>query len=252
MAKKLKYARFTNTKIGEGFKALDLCFIPYKSTDDEIRRLVNLGFSLGAEIPRALFSREKEIKDNLKRFKKLGIKDVLCNNLAAVYLAREAGMKIHGGFGLNFTNTPDLFWAESFGFADTELSLEIKINTIERLGGSIPRGIISFGYIPVMLTRNCPNKSADISCKLCNGQSKMKDRLGKTFIFYCDGFATEVLNSVPLDVVESAERSPALDFQTFRFSVENYVEKVESFPDFIGVRLKNSEKTRGLYLRGVK
>lgn len=249
---KKNYARFTSTEIGNGFKDLDLCFVPLNSSDEELSRLKSLGFKLGIEIPRTLFSREKAIVDNLKRVKTLGISDVLCNNLAAVYIAKKLGMKIHGGFGLNFTNTPDLLWAEEYGFASTELSFETKLDQIERLGGNIPRGIVSFGYLPVMLTRNCPNKSADISCKNCGGQAKMKDRLGKTFIFYCDNNATEILNTVPLDVVDSVKNSKHLDFGVFRFSVENYVEKVETFPDFIGILQNTNEKTHGLYLRGVK
>ncbi|MBR2108918.1 MAG: U32 family peptidase [Ruminococcus sp.] len=245
-------ARFTSTDIGEGFKDLDLCFVPLNSPNEDLSRLKTLGFKSGIEIPRTLFSREKTIINGLKRVKSLGINDVLCNNLAAVYIAKELGMKIHGGFGLNFTNTLDLLWAEEYGFSSTELSFEIKLDQIERLGGTIPRGIVSYGYLPVMITRNCPNKSADISCKACKGQGKMKDRLGKTFIFYCDNNATEILNTVPLDVVDSVKNSKHLDFGVFRFSVENYVEKVETIPDFIGILQNIHEKTHGLYLRGVK
>lgn len=249
--KKLTCARFNTPRIGDGFKSLDLCFVPCSSSDNEIAALLSRGFNIGAEIPRALFSREQIVIKNLRRLKALGIKDVLCNNLAAVYIAKAEGMTIHGGFGLNFTNTLDLLWAEEYGFADTELSFEIKTGQIERLGGDLPRGIVSYGYIPVMLTRNCPNKSADIKCSKCNGVSKMKDRLDKSFIFYCDGYATEILNTVPLDAVDLAENLNGIDFETFRFSVENYVEKVESFPDFTGFRQKTAKKTHGLYLRGV-
>lgn len=251
-SRKHKYARFVSTKIGAGFKDLDLCFVPCDSPSDEITRLINSGYKIGAEIPRTLFSRENKILNDLERLKALGVKDVLCNNLAAVYIAKNAGMNIHGGFGLNFTNTLDLMWAEEYGFVDTELSFEIKAEQIELLGGNLPRGIISYGYIPVMITRNCPNKSAKISCKTCGRQAKMKDRLGKTFIFYCDGNATEILNTLPLDAFDLFNKSKSLDFEAFRFSVENYVEKVESFPDFMGVCDKISEKTHGLFLRGVK
>ena len=247
-----KFARFTSTAIGEGFRDMDLCFVPLNSADEELIRLKNLGFTLGVEIPRTLFSREKTIIDNLKRVKALGIDDVLCNNLAAVYIAKTLGMRIHGGFGLNFTNTLDLLWAERYGFASTELSFEIKLDQAERLGGNLPRGIICYGYLPVMISRNCPNKSADINCKACKGQGKMKDRLGKSFIFYCDNNATEILNTIPLDAVNSVFNSKCLDFGVFRFSVENYVEKVERFPDFIGILKNSTEKTHGLYLRGVR
>lgn len=249
---KKRYARFTSTNIGAGFKELDLCFIPFNSDPERIKTLLNEGFKIGVEIPRALFGREKAVIKKLNELKKIGIENALCNNLAAVYIAKTLGLRIHGGFGLNFTNSFDLLWAESYGFEDTELSFEITFERIERLGGALPRGIISCGYIPVMLTRNCPNKSMDYSCKSCGGSSKMKDRLGKTFIFYCDGCAAEILNSVPLDVLKEAKELRGIDFETFRFSVENYVEKVERFPDFIGSVQNNKEKTRGLSLRGVE
>ena len=251
-ASKKRYARFNTTAIGDGFKALDLCFVPFNSDRESVKNLINSGFKLGAEIPRALFGREQTIISRLKELRALGVEDALCNNLAAVYIAKSLGFKIHGGFGLNFTNTLDLLWAESYGFEDTELSFEITLERAEELGGALPRGLVSFGYIPVMLTRNCPNKSAGIACKDCQGRSKMKDRLNKTFIFYCDGCATEILNSVPLNVINEAENTKNIDFEVFRFSVENYVEKVERFPEFIGYAAKNKEKTRGLYLRGVE
>lgn len=248
---KLRYGRFSSADIGVGFKELDICFVPINTSDDELRALLDRGFKLGAEIPRGLFSREGRVKQELKRIKALGIADVLCNNLAAVRLAKELGLNIHGGFGLNFTNTLDLIWADSYGFTDTELSFELTLQRAERLGGSLRRGIITYGYLPVMLTRNCPNKSADISCKTCAGRSKMKDRLGKSFIFYCDGNTVEILNTVPLLSTSFFEKSTALDFEVYRFSVENSVEKVENIPDFIGAQANRAEKTNGLYLRGV-
>ena len=249
---KKRYARFTSTAIGEGFKEVDINFVPLDSSEDEIKRLINSGFKLGAEIPRALFSRENKIEKQLESFKKLGVEDVLCNNLAAVYLAKKYNLKIHGGFGLNFTNTLDLLWAESCGFEDTEVSFELKNSQIAALGGELPRGIISYGYLPVMLTRNCPNKSENISCRDCSGRGKMKDRLGKTFIFYCDGYATEILNTLPVENIGFAESCRDLDFEIFRFSVENFVENVENIAEFISESLNSRKNTHGLYLRGIK
>ncbi len=249
--KKLSYGRFSSTKIGVGFKDFDLCFIPIDSDLSEVKRLKSEGFKIGIEIPRALFSRESVVIKNLGEFKKLGIEDVLCNNLAAVYIAKELSLKIHGGFGLNFTNTLDLKWAEKFGFTDTEMSLEITLKDAKMLGGDIPRGIMCCGYIPVMLTRNCPNKSAGIKCGDCKKSGKMKDRLNKSFIFYCDGYATEVLNTLPVEEINAVKESENIDLAVFRFSVENSVENVENIRDFISQSLNSTKKTHGLLKRGV-
>lgn len=249
--KQKKYCRLTTVKIGEGFKKADMIFVPLFSKAEEIKKLIADGFNIGVEIPRALFSRENRVMEKLMEVKALGVKDVLCNSLAAVYITKTANMKIHGGFGLNFVNTLDLLWAERYGFTDTELSFEITFKQIENLGGNLPRGIITYGYLPLMLTRNCPNKSKNIDCKNCKGQGKMKDRLGKTFKFYCDSYGTEIVNTALLDVRDKAEILKNIDFQLFRISVENSVENVEKIEDFLSYNLKSSAKTNGLYLRGI-
>lgn len=246
-----KYCRLTTAKVGQGFKEADLIFVPLFSKTEEIERLIADGFSVGVEISRALFSGENRVIEKLNEVKSIGVSDVLCNSLASVYITKNAGMKIHGGFGLNFVNTLDLLWAESYGFVDTELSFELTFKQIEKLGGKLERGIITYGYLPLMLTRNCPNKSKNIDCKSCKGQGKMKDRLGKTFKFYCDNYGTEILNTALLDVISRAEKTESVDFQLFRFSVENSVENVENIKDFLRYNLKSSAKTNGLYLRGI-
>ena len=249
--KKLYYARFNGASIGTGFKSFDLCFVPVNTEISKVKDLVKSGFKIGIEIPRALFSREEKVISKLKEFKDIGLNDVLCNSLAAVYIAKELNLRIHGGFGLNLTNTLDLNWARKTGFTDTELSFELTLNQAEKLGGDIPRGVISFGYLPVMLVRNCPNKSADADCKNCSGSGKMKDRLGKTFIFYCDGYASEVLNNVQVEEINEVRHSKNIDISFFRFSVENSVENVENIADFISDCLNSTEKTHGLLKRGV-
>lgn len=249
--KQKKYCRLTTVKIGAGFKKADLIFVPLFSKAEEIKNLIGKGFNIGVEIPRALFSREKRVIEKLEEVKAIGVKDVLCNSLAAVYITKKAHMNIHGGFGLNFVNTLDLLWAESYGFTDTELSFEMTFKQIENLGGNLPRGIITYGYLPLMLTRNCPNKSKNYDCKKCKGRGKMKDRLGKTFKFYCDSYGTEIVNTAILDVKDRAEFLKNIDFQLFRFSVENSVENVEKIEDFLSYNLKSSAKTNGLYLRGI-
>ena len=153
---------------------------------------------------------------------------------------------------MNLVNTYDLLWAEEFGFADVELSFELTFERINRLGGNLPRGIVSYGHLPVMLCRNCPNKSAGISCKSCKNQSKMTDRKGKKFFLKCDGGCTEVLNCVPLYIAPEEYSNLSTDFNIWRFSVENYVEKVERYPDFNRFLMSKEHFTRGLYLRGVE
>ncbi len=245
-------ARVTGTKLGAAFKELDLVFAPLFADVRELERLKNEGFCVGVEIPRGMFGRESGIIAQLKRVRAIGIDHALCGNIGAVYLAKQEGFTIHGGFGLNLVNTYDLLWAEEYGIADVELSFELTFARINRLGGSIPRGIISYGHLPVMLCRACPNKSAGISCKSCKNQSKMTDRKGKQFPLRCDGGCAEVLNCVPLFIAEEEISSLSTDFNIWRFSVENYVEKVERITDFNRFSMLKDDFTRGLYRRGVE
>ncbi len=245
-------ARFTDTEIPEEFKDFELVFIPVTSKEEDINGLLKKGFNVGVEVPRGMFGREETLKKALIKAKELGINHALVSNIGAVHLAKELGFILHGGFGLNITNTASLMWAENMGLADAELSFELKKEQIDALGASIPRGIISYGYLPLMLCRACPGLTTKTACKNCNKQKFMQDRMNKKFIFTCDGICTEVLNCVPLLIPDKINTFLKLQFHTFRFSVENSVEKVENTSDFSSVNQKSTAFTRGLYYRGVK
>lgn len=249
---KEKRARFSSARVGDAFQNFDLIFVPLFSEEKQIQSLKKRGFHVGVEIPRGMFSRDRQITEKLISLKKIGIRHVLCQNIGAVYLAKKQGMTLHGGFGLNLVNTLDLLWAQDMGLEDIELSLEIKAEQIAQLGGSIPRGIISYGHLPLMLCRNCPNKNGGITCSSCKNHSKMQDRKGETFFLQCDGNCTEVLNCVPLKLEDRLCELRGIDFHTYRFSVENYVESVEKPDDFYSKILFLDKITRGLVFRGVK
>ena len=245
-------ARVTDTAIGGGFREAERVFVPLFADIGEIDRLNREGFSVGVEIPRGMFGCENRIAARLRRVKSIGVTHALCGNIGALYLAAKEGFVFHGSFGLNLVNTYDLLWAEEYGLVDTELSFELTFAQINRLGGAIPRGVISYGYLPVMLCRACPNKSAGISCKSCKNRRKLQDRKGNRFSLKCDGICTEILNCVPLYIAEEEISKLSADFHIWRFSVENYVEKVETTADFNRFLMLKEPLTRGLYRRGVE
>lgn len=245
-------ARVRGTKISQAFKDCELVFVPLFSDIDEIKRLKSEGYSVGVEIPRGMFGRETQIELQLARAKQVGITDVLCHNIGALHIAKSFKMTLHGGFGLNLVNTYDLLWAEEYGLKDVELSFELTFDRINRLGGNIDRGIISYGYLPLMLCRNCPNKSEGIDCSTCKNQSKMTDRKGKSFYLKCDGNCVEVLNCVPLFIAREEISKLSTTFNTLLFTVENYVENVEKITDFNDFSMLKDKFTRGLYKRGVE
>lgn len=245
-------ARFTDTDVPAECKQAQRIYLPLFAPVEEYEKLIGNNFNVCAEIPRGMFGIENQIKLRLHELKKIGVKGVLASNIGAVYLANSMGFEVHGGFGLNIVNTESLVAFEKMGLKSAELSFELTKNQIKNIGGTIPRGIIAAGYLPLMLLRACPNLNSQVKCRECNGFSKMQDRMGESFILKCDGNCTEILNSVYLTLCNEIDIFCGADFLTFRFTVENSVEKVENIRSFSSKHPYFSKITRGLYQRGVK
>ncbi len=244
--------RLADTDVPAEGKAAQRIYLPLFAPLEEYERLLSDNYNVCAEIPRGMFGLENQIKLRLAELKKIGVKGVLASNIGAVHLANSMGVEVHGGFGLNIVNTESLVAYEEMGLKSAELSFELTKNQIKNIGGTIPRGIIGAGYLPLMLLRACPNLNSQVKCRDCSGFSKMQDRMGESFILKCDGNCTEVLNSVYLTLCNEIDIFCGLDFFTFRFTVENSVEKVENIRSFSSKHPYFSKITRGLYQRGVK
>lgn len=245
-------AKFRNGNIPNDFLDFELIYIPMFMRDEEITALLDKGFAIAAEIPRAMFGRESEIEKRLDELKALGVYEVLASNIGAVAVAKKHGMDIHGGFGLNLTNTASLEWAYDMDLLDTEVSFELTLKQIEALGGDIPRGIISYGRLPLMLTRNCPYQNDGKGCKNCKTPPMIRDRKGKNFPIICDKRSCEILNCVPLTLSDRQNEIHDVDFQVFNFTVENSVEISGKLQDYIEKINTTDEFTRALYYRGVE
>lgn len=229
-----------------------LVFVPLFSPLEKIKELINQGVNVGCEIPRGMFSLDEKIEKRLREIKKLGIENVLALNIGAVYLAKKANLDVCGGFSLNLVNTASLVWAQNYGLKDVELSFELTVNQINTLGAQIKRGIITYGHLPLMLVRNCPQKNGGISCESCKNAGKLTDRLQKEFYLQCENGCTQILNGDVLSVESRLNNFVNIDYRVFRKTVENSVENVESTPDFLSKHLKSKFSTCGLYYRGVK
>ena len=200
------------------------------------------------EIPRGMFGIENRIYERLRQVQALGINEVLASNLGAVEMAKTLGMDIHGGFGLNIANTASIEWAEREGLLDVEVSFELTLEQISRLGGRLPIGIISSGRLPLMLARNCPGNNSSLRPT----PMLLKDRKGMEFPLQSSGTCTEVLNSVPLYLADRRRELKGIDFEVLRFTVENSVENGETLQLFNSEKSQKGAYTRGLYYRGVE
>ena len=133
-----------------------------------------------------------------------------------------------------------------------EVSFELTLEQIAKLGGIIPIGVISSGRLPLMLTRNCPAQNDGNGCKHCVEAPTIRDRKGIKFPIQCYGACTEILNSVPLILNDRKSEIKGVDFEVIRLSTENSAEKAESFRLFKQGIAPKGGYTRGLYYRGVE
>lgn len=229
---------------------MDIVFVDLFSLEDieKIKKLINDGYRLGAEIPRAAFGSEGEIYRRLDMLRDTGIKDVLAHNIAAVYLAKQLGFAVHAGFGMNIANSHTLKWAADYGVKSAELSVELDIRRIEKLHKCIPVGIIRYGYLPLMISRNMPSGAS----KSCKNESFLQDRKNERFPVIQRRGYSEIYNCVPVLMPQEDYSLGGKVFGVFLFSVENSVEKMKKALEKIRENQDFNKKTHGLYIRGVK
>ena len=131
------------------------------------------------------------------------------------------------------------------------MSAELTLDNAEKIGGSVKRGIIAYGRLPLMLTRNCPMKNAG-TCGDCQRKGYLTDRMGIRFPVVCTNGCSEILNSRPIYMGDRLSEIKNMDFITLYFTKESS-ESVNAVLDAYRKGKKASgEFTRGLYYREVK
>ena len=198
--------------------------------------------------PPRFISDEEKIHQELSAAKDKGFTRLLCVNLAYVRIGRELGFRLSGGFGLNIVNPYAVKAAAELGLSDVTASFEAKLSHLSGLCGIMPVGVIVYGRLPVMLTRNCPIKQA-VGCKNCSGS--ITDRTGRSFPVNCDGSSCEILNSDILMMTDRLREINA-DFAELDFTDEPAAEVsrvISCCRD--GKKAVEKNFTRGLYYRGI-
>lgn len=230
---------------------LEAVALPLAQVERHPEVVEKLGDKLTVELPSLFFDREKgDLSGRLAGIYALGVKNVLCENLYAIRAAAGYGFVLHGGAGLNVFNTPALDELGKLGLRDAVVSFELSMDRIAALGGALPRGIIAYGYLPLMRFRACPVKKR-AGCGDCPGFGELTDRRGVRFRVMCSGrqYGT-LLNSVPLHIADRPV--PPVDFETLWFTFETagqvraVVEQYKNGLPFSGAR------TGGLYFRQVQ
>lgn len=246
-------ARFSGIDLPEAAKECERVYLPYTAAPEKLAALRKEGVRVALELPRGMFGMEEAVRTRLQAAKEAGITHVWAGNLGAAALAKELGMTVHGGFSLNVTNSAALEWYSDFGLTDTELSFELALSAAAQLGGTLPRGWVLYGRLPLMLTRNCPAANSEKGCLHCTTAPELTDRKGVRFPVQCYGACSEVLNSVPLWMADRLNEVKHVDFGVLRFTTETKEEQqrvLEAYLHGKGVSPPSGTFTRGLYYKG--
>ena len=232
-------------QIPQNLNSVDGIIFPIEK---DFNKSVDGGIDLIVDIPRGIAS-EEGLKQRLAIFKSKGFKYALCGNLSAVKIAKDQGFSVMADAGLNIANSESLKTAENFEISAAVISVEETLDSVSELNSTIPKGIIAYGNIPLMLFKNCPLKNG-ISCSECNKKGYITDRLGEKFRIRCRNGYSELLNSRPIWLADKKNDLKSLDFLILYLCDETKEEVENIISAYKNGGTCSSNYTRGLYYRG--
>lgn len=241
-----------DTKINNSFKKFDVVFIDiFSLNEDAVKKFTGEGVHIGLDIPRTFIS-EQKIKELLQKYIKLGIRDIYIENISMLELLKGEDVIIYAGFTLNICNSYSLLFLKEEGVSFCEASIELTQGQIRNMKKSIPVGMTGYSYIPLMISRNCPFKTDEMTCKSCKKDNVLQDRKDKEFRVFCKNGVVEILNCVPLILPQKIYEGSEAQFTVFHFFVENSVENKEKIISKMALNSHFDIYTTGMYRRGVK
>lgn len=207
-------------------------------------------------LPLNLADCEKETEKRLLTLREYGFCKGLAQTLGHAYLLKKCGFEVCGGYRMNILNSLAAKACGELGFRDITLSFEGTAAVLSEINSPIPRGILAYGRLPLMLTRRCP---------LCDGApcGKMPlfsegkgcggciyDRKGNALPVLCGGNSVELLNPEILVLSDKQQVLRQFDFAVLKFTTESEIAPVL---DMYKNKVKpNGRFTRGLYFRGAE
>lgn len=241
---------FDESQIPDILSGVSRVIIPLETSSETAKNLVESGVEVAVEVPAAVFSNSEKYIAGLIRLKECGVRLAWVCNLDGIGIAERAEIPFATGFGMNVYNSFSLEGMKNLGAKDSLLSCEIALNRASYLGGEIPRGIMAYGRIPLMMTRNCPVANS-ISCAECGKNSVLVDRMNVEFPVRCKNGVSYILNSRPVWLGDKQEDIRNVDYSLLYFTTESKAETEQIIADFSAKKAPAGEFTRGLYYKGV-
>ena len=222
---------------------------------DLLRPFAEQGTIPVAVLPRVIADNEAaEVYDMLSRMFDQGVNEALVGNLGHAMLAKKAGMKLRGDFGLNTFNSMSMEVIRQAGFISATASFELRLSQIRDMIKPLDTELIIYGRIPLMVSDQCIIRHSAGRCN-CQTPGQMADRMGSVFPVVKEfGCRNVIYNAHKLYLADKAEDVYAAGAWGLRmmFTTEGMRECVEVAKGYMGLSdYKPNVLTRGLYYRGV-
>lgn len=247
---KLHARFFSEASVPDSLDGLARVILPIETSPETLKRVLDSGAQAAVEIPSAVFSNADKYVKKLTELKENGLSLAWVCGLDGVGIARRAGLKFVCGFGMNIFNSVSVSEAAILGAEDCLLSCEVSLAQAAHIGGELPRGLMIYGRIPLMMTRNCP-VGTKLTCAECGGRSYLLDRMGVRFPVRCKNGCSFVLNSRPLWLADKLNDIRNVDYGLLWFTDESKEECTRVISDYRRGGAPQGEFTRGLYYKGV-
>ena len=220
-----------------------------------LRPCIDNGARPVAVMPRVITDdQSREVYAALEKLFDYGVNEALTGNLGHVYIARQAGMKVRGYFGLNAFNSYTLRVLQDAGFISATASFELRLAQIKAMAKPVDTELIIYGRLPLMVSDQCIIRQSAGRCN-CQTPGQLSDRMGSVFPVVKEfGCRNVIYNAHKLYLADKRDDLYALGLWGLRmlFTTESPRECVEVAKGYLGLTdYKPNVLTRGLYYRGV-
>lgn len=221
-----------------------------------IDAFVREGTTVAAVLPRIITDNQAaEAAQMLQVVRLAGVEQVLAGNLGHIFLARQAGCRIRGDFGLNVFNSYSLDVLRTAGLESATASFELRVAQIRDLKKPIDAEMIIYGRLPAMVSDQCIIKNSAGRCS-CQTPGQLSDRTGNVFPVVQEfGCRNVIYNAHKLFMADKRRdyESAGLWAVRLMFTTESPRECVEVAKSYLGMSdYRPNGLTRGLYYRGVE
>ena len=222
---------------------------------DPLRPFIDNGARPVAVMPRVITDdQSREVYAALEKLFDYGVNEALTGNLGHVFIARQAGMKVRGDFGLNAFNSYTLRVLQDAGFISATASFELRLAQIKAMAKPVDTELIIYGRLPLMVSDQCIIRHSAGRCN-CQTPGQLSDRMGSVFPVVKEfGCRNVIYNAHKLYLADKRDDLYALGLWGLRmlFTTESPRECVEVAKGYLGLTdYKPNVLTRGLYYRGV-